>query len=507
MRRRAARRGARSMRTPRRSLPPSCRSCWRVPCRRRVRRGSAPSPRRWRRSTPQSPVCRRLRKASSPQLFALLALPPVRLGFARVLAPWPTRRPAEVRRCLDRFRESSWALPRAAYDALHQTHVRRVVRQPASVARDRLPRPARPWDERWPETKIIDPVAAGIASGWDVDRRVATASATHAGSRRRHRRNRRGWRHRGGDSRRRRLARRAAGGRTAAHRRAISTCANPKPIRELYQESAARKTKDKAINILQGRCVGGGTTVNWTSSFRTPPATLAYWQREFGLDRVHGRSDGAMVRENGGAAVRSRRGRSHPTPTTRRWRAARASSASRRGDSAATSRAARTSAIAAWAARPTPSSRCSSRRIPGALDRGATLVTRVRAQRVLMAGERVTDARRHRDGCRRRRADRPQGHGARALRTSPPRAPSARRRCCCAAACRTRTPRGQAHVSASRPWSRAALMPERVDGFAGAPQSIYSRSLPRHAADRRPDRLQARGAAAASDPDRDDTAR
>jgi choline dehydrogenase-like flavoprotein len=52
---------------------------------------------------------------------------------------------------------------------------------------------------------------------------------------------------------------------------------------QLYQESAARKTKDKAINILQGRCVGGGTTVNWTSSFRTPPATLDYWAREFGL--------------------------------------------------------------------------------------------------------------------------------------------------------------------------------------------------------------------------------
>jgi choline dehydrogenase-like flavoprotein len=52
---------------------------------------------------------------------------------------------------------------------------------------------------------------------------------------------------------------------------------------QLYQESAARKSKDKAINILQGRCVGGGTTVNWTSSFPTPPATLDYWGREFGL--------------------------------------------------------------------------------------------------------------------------------------------------------------------------------------------------------------------------------
>ena len=42
----------------------------------------------------------------------------------------------------------------------------------------------------------------------------------------------------------------------------------------LYQESAARKTLDKAINILQGRTVGGSTTVNWTSSFRTPTPTL-----------------------------------------------------------------------------------------------------------------------------------------------------------------------------------------------------------------------------------------
>ena len=51
----------------------------------------------------------------------------------------------------------------------------------------------------------------------------------------------------------------------------------------LYQESAARKTNDKAINILQGRCVGGSTTVNWTSSFRTPSETLAFWRDRFGL--------------------------------------------------------------------------------------------------------------------------------------------------------------------------------------------------------------------------------
>lgn len=51
----------------------------------------------------------------------------------------------------------------------------------------------------------------------------------------------------------------------------------------LYQESASRQTADKAITILQGRCVGGSTTVNWTSSFRTPPLTLAHWGTHFGL--------------------------------------------------------------------------------------------------------------------------------------------------------------------------------------------------------------------------------
>ncbi|MBK7473801.1 MAG: GMC family oxidoreductase [Betaproteobacteria bacterium] len=52
---------------------------------------------------------------------------------------------------------------------------------------------------------------------------------------------------------------------------------------QLYQESAARKTRDKSINILQGRCVGGSTTVNWTSSFRTPETTLAHWRTKQGL--------------------------------------------------------------------------------------------------------------------------------------------------------------------------------------------------------------------------------
>ena len=53
------------------------------------------------------------------QLVALLALPPVRFGIARVSDPWPGASPVEVRRFLDHCRESRFTLMRAAYDALH----------------------------------------------------------------------------------------------------------------------------------------------------------------------------------------------------------------------------------------------------------------------------------------------------------------------------------------------------------------------------------------------------
>lgn len=51
----------------------------------------------------------------------------------------------------------------------------------------------------------------------------------------------------------------------------------------LYQETAARKTRDRGVSIMQGRTVGGSTVVNWTSSFRTPPSTLEFWQQHSGL--------------------------------------------------------------------------------------------------------------------------------------------------------------------------------------------------------------------------------
>jgi choline dehydrogenase-like flavoprotein len=50
-----------------------------------------------------------------------------------------------------------------------------------------------------------------------------------------------------------------------------------------YQENLGRRTKDGGVGILQGRTVGGGTVVNWATSFRTPDNVLKHWQSVYGL--------------------------------------------------------------------------------------------------------------------------------------------------------------------------------------------------------------------------------
>ena len=51
----------------------------------------------------------------------------------------------------------------------------------------------------------------------------------------------------------------------------------------LYQDRGNRATADLSISVLQGRAVGGGTVVNWTTSYRTPEEVLGYWRDHEGL--------------------------------------------------------------------------------------------------------------------------------------------------------------------------------------------------------------------------------
>ena len=318
---------------------------------------------------------------------------------------------------------------------------------------------------------IVDPVAAGIASGWDVIdasrlTRDVTLEADVA------------------------IVGTGAGGGTAAEILADAglrvVLLEEGPLKssrdfhmleseaypQLYQESAARKTKDRAINILQGRCVGGGTTVNWTSSFRTPAATLAYWQREFGL------TDFTVDAMAPWFAKMEARLSIAPWPVAPNANNEALARGARKIGIAATTirRNVKGCANLGYCGMGCPTNAKQSMlvtTIPGALAKGATLVTRLRAQRLIMANERVTELEAFAmdaDGVvptARKITVRARAFVAAAGAIGTP-----------ALLLRSGTPDPHALVG-KRTFLHpsvvsAALMPEPVDGFAGAPQSIYT---------------------------------
>lgn len=158
----------------------------------------------------------------------------------------------------------------------------------------------------------------------------------------------------------------------------------------LYQESAARKTSDKAINILQGRAVGGSTTVNWTSSFRTPEPTLAWWRRHYAL------ADATPEALAPWFAMAERRTGVvdwlvDPNPNNDVLRRG----AARLGIATA---AIRRNVQGCWnlgyCGMGCPTNAKQSMlvtTIPAALDHGATLVTRARAERLMLRGQQVEE--------------------------------------------------------------------------------------------------------------------
>jgi choline dehydrogenase-like flavoprotein len=244
---------------------------------------------------------------------------------------------------------------------------------------------------------------------------------------------------------------------------------------QLYQESASRKTRDKAINILQGRCVGGGTTVNWTSSFRTPVATLDHWRRVFGLEgfspidlapwyermerRLNIASWTVAPNENNDVLRRGAEALGFAVGTIRRnvdgcWNIGYC------GMGCPTN--AKQSMLVTT--------------IPAALERGATLLTRARAWKLELSKS---------------RSDRIGALTCIALNvrgTDPtPRRVTVRAKTFVAAGGAIGTPALLLRSGVPDPHRvlgkrtflhptivSAALMPERVDGFAGAPQTIYS---------------------------------
>ncbi len=241
---------------------------------------------------------------------------------------------------------------------------------------------------------------------------------------------------------------------------------------QLYQESASRKTADKAINILQGRCVGGSTTVNWTSSFRTPAEVFTYWQQRFGL------------RELSAATLSSWFAVMEHKLSMRAWEIAPNTNNSllalgceRLGiPSGAIKRNVKACWNLGYCGMGCPTNAKQSMlltTIPAALERGAVLYTRLRAHRLHYAGSRIRTLE-----CLALQADGIRSSGRKV---------SLRARHFIAAAGAIGSPALLLRSGVPDPYRwlgrrtflhpvviSSALMAGRVDGYAGAPQSVFT---------------------------------
>ncbi|HEY6540465.1 MAG TPA: GMC family oxidoreductase N-terminal domain-containing protein [Ktedonobacteraceae bacterium] len=66
-------------------------------------------------------------------------------------------------------------------------------------------------------------------------------------------------------------------------------------MQELYLKRGTLTSKDLGIIVLAGSTLGGGTTVNWMTSFRMPSEVLEEWEQRSGL---HGRFTGSQLQES-----------------------------------------------------------------------------------------------------------------------------------------------------------------------------------------------------------------
>jgi choline dehydrogenase-like flavoprotein len=61
-----------------------------------------------------------------------------------------------------------------------------------------------------------------------------------------------------------------------------------KAMRDLYEKRGILTTADVGIVVLAGSSLGGGTTINWTTSLPTPAHVLSEWESEFGVSGAAG---------------------------------------------------------------------------------------------------------------------------------------------------------------------------------------------------------------------------
>ncbi len=242
----------------------------------------------------------------------------------------------------------------------------------------------------------------------------------------------------------------------------------------LYRDGGVRPTKDGAIAVVQGRTVGGSTTVNWTSSFRTPEPTLRSWHDHLGITGLDPEALAPWFEQI------EQRLHIAPWETHNRNNELLARGAEKLGwRHGVIKRNVAGCANLGYCGVGCPVGAKQSMdvtAIPDALDHAAALVTRVRAERLILSGDRVTsieglalDQRGIRPTGRRVWV-RPQWVVVAAGAINSP-----------ALLLRSRIPDpgrriGKRTFLQTHNYS-LALMPERVDPFFGVQQSVYMDQL------------------------------
>ena len=238
----------------------------------------------------------------------------------------------------------------------------------------------------------------------------------------------------------------------------------------LYQQGAARATKDGAITILQGRTVGGSTTVNWTSSFRTPEQTLKHWQDVYGVKHSAESLDSSF------SWVEQRLNITRWDVVPNRNNQLLADGCQNTGWSwKSIPRNVKGCWNLGYCGMGCPSNAKQSMlvtTIPASLEAGATLITRARAEKLIIKADQVDHL-----------AVQPIGRHGKPLKQSF--LIKARRYILAAGA--IGSPAILLRSSAPDPYNRVgkrtflhpvcmsvAVMPDKVEGYYGAPQSVYS---------------------------------
>lgn len=55
----------------------------------------------------------------------------------------------------------------------------------------------------------------------------------------------------------------------------------------MFDSAGTLTTADISMSVLAGSALGGGTTINWSASFRTPEDVLHEWEHEYGFSGIH----------------------------------------------------------------------------------------------------------------------------------------------------------------------------------------------------------------------------